>query len=335
MNVRKEFLLIMLLGLLLVNTNAAPPVHPTATLKIVATTNILGEAVERIAGSNAEVTTLMGVGVDPHAYQPNTDAAAKIDSADIVFFIGRVEQGMISTLTSLESQGKAFSILHNMPPDQLLMLEGDYDPHIWNSPTMWKLAVGLIQDRLKAIDPTHSDDYDTNAATYLAEITAVDASAKTEFAQLPSDKRYLVSQHDAFNYFGREYNLTVKTIEGVSTTDQAGIEELNAIVDFIIAHKIQVIFEETTVTQSSSQAIIDSCADQGWTVVVGGVLYSGSLGNTADTDTYTEMISYNVHTVVSAILNPPEPSTEPAPITVWYILIAFPVMWAVRRKQEN
>jgi len=119
---------------------------------------------------------------------------------------------------------------------------------------------------------------------------------------VPTERRVLVTAHDAFSYFGRRYSVAVAGIKGVSTESESGIEDIRKLVDLLVARKVPAVFVETTVADKSVRALIEGAAARGHAVSVGGSLYSDAMGEVGTfAGTYTGMIESNATTIVKAL----------------------------------
>jgi len=121
-------------------------------------------------------------------------------------------------------------------------------------------------------------------------------------AELPKEKRILITSHDAYNYFGRAYGFQVVGLQGVSTVTEAGLADMAKLVDFIKKNRVKAIFVESSVSPATIQRI---AKDAG--VRVGGELFSDAMGtpgqmeNGYDLGTYEGMIKHNLTTIVEAL----------------------------------
>ena len=84
--------------------------------------------------------------------------------------------------------------------------------------------------------------------------------------------RVLVTAHDAFQYFARAYGFEVKGLQGVSTATEAGTQDVNELVQFIVDHKIKAIFVESSVPHKTIEAVQEAAKAKGWNVAIGGEL---------------------------------------------------------------
>ena len=137
-----------------------------ADITVYATTGYLGDAVSKIA-PDAEITTMVGPGGDPHTYQPSTQDIQTIQAADAVVWNGLfLEARMEDLLIGLGD--KALATAEALPGAMLLPWEDDLsDPHVWNSPVAWAAIVGYIADHLGEIDPDNAETYLANAKAYI------------------------------------------------------------------------------------------------------------------------------------------------------------------------
>ena len=112
----------------------------------------------------------------------------------------------------------------------------------------------------------------------------------------------LVTAHDAFRYFGKAYGIEVRGIQGVSTDSEAGVKQINELVDYLVQRKIKAIFVETSVSEQNVRSLLEGCKAQKHDVVIGGELFSDAMGEDGTPEgTYEGMIRHNVTTIVKAL----------------------------------
>ena len=112
----------------------------------------------------------------------------------------------------------------------------------------------------------------------------------------------LVTAHDAFRYFSRAYDIEVKGIQGISTESEAGLKDINSLVDFLVARKISAVFVESSVSQKNIMALIEGAASRNHKLVVGGELFSDAMGAEGTPNgTYLGMISHNAETIAHGL----------------------------------
>jgi manganese/zinc/iron transport system substrate-binding protein len=299
--------LALLLALtVVVGCGDATPGAPTQ-LRVVATTPMLGDLVRHVAGEHATVTTLIGEGVDPHLYKPTRTDVEAIVAADVVvtnglFLEGRMQDAFDRAAESGKTVVRAGDAL---PSDSLLHPEGAEahpDPHIWMDPLRWALCAPVVADALAKRDPTNAGAYRRNAEAFAAEASALHDAAVSTLQAIPPDARVLVTAHDAFGYFGQRFNLEVHGIQGISTESEAGLADLERLVDLLVARKIRAVFVESTVSPRTVEALIAGAKAKGHTVRIGGELYSDSMGKPGTPEgTWRGMLEHNVRVVAEAL----------------------------------
>jgi manganese/zinc/iron transport system substrate-binding protein len=143
---------------------------------------------------------------------------------------------------------------------------------------------------------------DTVAARYERELHDLDRFAGEQFSTIPDQQRVLVTAHDAFGYLGRRYDLEVVGLQGISTSTEAGIRDVQRIADLLVERQVPSIFVETSVPRRTIEAVQVAAADRGWTVSIGGELYSDALGDPGTPEgTYLGMFCHNVSTIVAGL----------------------------------
>ena len=271
-------------------------------LNVVATTGMLADLTINICGEHCEVTALMGPGVDPHLYKPTAGDLQKIQSADLVVYGGLHLEGRMTDI--LESLGeKSFSAGESIPKILILSTDGQPDPHIWHDPTLWQevgtaLAKKLTDMRGKAI----SMHVVNNWKAYQSELKELDAEVENSLQQIPEKSRIIVTAHDAFEYYGKRYNLQVLGIQGTNTVTEASAQTIVQLADTIASKKIKAIFVETSVNPATIRALQKAVQDRNWEVKIGGELFSDALGATGTPEaTYIGMIRHNTNTIANAL----------------------------------
>lgn len=275
-------------------------------LRIVATTSMIGDAVEQIAGDRAEVVTLMGPGIDPHAYRQTRSDIARLLAADLVLWHGLyLEAQMEEFFFDLAERKMVVAVGEGVDPDRLLthdIYEGRYDPHVWMDPELWPQVILTVRDSLIALDPEGEADYRANADRHLEDIEALAAYARQVLESVPEDQRVLVSAHDAFNYFGDAYGFEVVGIQGISTEAEAGLRRIEELVDLIVDRQISAVFIESSVSDRNIRALIEGAAARGHEVGIGGQLFSDAMGPAGSYEgTYLGMIDHNVTSISRAL----------------------------------
>lgn len=275
-------------------------------LVIVATTGMIKDAIEHVAGNHAEVIALMGPGVDPHLYKATQGDVEKLTNADIVFYNGLHLEGKMGEVLEKLGRAKPVIAVASDIPDSLLRavpgFQGTHDPHIWFDVQLWENAVRTVCKTLEKQDAANAAFYTSQRDAYIKELDSLHAAVKIKVAEIPQQQRVLITAHDAFGYFGDAYNIEVKGLQGISTMSEFGVKDVTDLVNFIISRQIKAIFVETSVSQKSIEAVVEGCHQKGWDVKIGGSLYSDAMGNAGTPEgSYVGMVSANVKTITEAL----------------------------------
>lgn len=276
-------------------------------INVVTTTGMIGDIVTNVGGDRVSVQALMGPGIDPHLYKPTASDVTRLENADIIFYNGlHLEGRMVEVFEKMEASGKATHAVASEIDTELLrespQYQGQFDPHIWFDVTLWKFAVEKVAKDLSALDPTSKDLYDANAKSYLAQLEELDAYVREQIATVPESSRVLVTAHDAFGYFGAQYGVEVRGLQGTSTAAEAGAADVQSLAAFLAERQIKAIFVESSVPPATIEAVQKATQAQGWDVQIGGQLFSDAMGQAGTPEgTYIGMVTFNVDTIVKAL----------------------------------
>ncbi len=275
-------------------------------LKIVCTTNIVGDLVNNIVGDKATVKTLMGAGVDPHLYKATQGDIKDLMNADVIVYSGlHLEGKMGEIFEKLSKQKVTIAVSDGIDKSKLINssnFQGAYDPHIWFDPTMWADGCIFVSEQLAKADTNNRESFTASGKSYANNLMAVSTYISEQVNRLPKDKRIMITAHDAFSYYGRAYDIEVKGLQGISTMSEYGLKDVTNMVNFIIDNKIKAVFVETSVNKRSIEAVIEGCKEKGYDLKIGGDLFSDAMGERGKKGgNYVDMIKSNTFTIVNAL----------------------------------
>jgi manganese/zinc/iron transport system substrate-binding protein len=266
---------------------------------------MITDIVRQVAGEHAVVEGIMKEGVDPHLYKPTRGDVARLMQADIVFYNGLMLEGkMTDVFVRVARSGKPVHAVTEMLEESYVMTDAlqHFDPHVWMDVGGWIKAVEAVARALGEYDSAHAEEYRENARKYVEKLRELDAYARKVIASIPETQRVLVTAHDAFNYMGRAYGIEVRGIQGISTESEAGVKDINKLVDFIVGRSIRAVFVETSVAEKNVKALVEGARSRGHEVAIGGLLFSDAMGAAGTYEgTYIGMIDHNVTTIARAL----------------------------------
>ena len=280
---------------------------PGSQLEIVATTGMIGDLVRDVLGDGGDVVVLMGEGVDPHLFAPTATDVRRLLAADAVFHNGLMLEGQMGTVLSSEGGpiDRSIAVAEVLPEASLLHPDDaamHADPHVWMDVTAWSETIEPIVRGLCDLDPDGCEVFKANGRLLKGELAQLDRYADVVIESIPSDRRVLVTAHDAFGYFGRAYGVEVHGIQGLSTESEAGLADMNRLVRMLANRGIPAVFVESSVSEKNVMALVEGAASLDHEVIIGGELYSDAMGTPGTWEgTYPGMIDHNVTTIGRAL----------------------------------
>lgn len=276
-------------------------------LNIVTTTTMITDLVKNIGKDSINVNGLMGSGVDPHLYKASEGDVTKLVNADIIFYNGlHLEGKLVELFEKMENSTKT-PIALGEDIDKKTLIGSDYfasnyDPHVWFNIEYFKQFAQKVSAVLIEKDAKNAKYYKANETEYIAKLNVLQKTITSKIETLPKDKRILVTAHDAFNYFGKNYGFEVVGLQGLSTATEAGVKDVQNLANFIIEKQLKAIFVESSVPKRTIEALQQAVNSKGHDVQIGGTLYSDALGSAGTIEgTYIGMFEYNVNTIVNAL----------------------------------
>ncbi|WP_373516591.1 metal ABC transporter solute-binding protein, Zn/Mn family [Pricia sp.] len=275
-------------------------------LNIVTTTTMITDLVKNIGRDSVSLQGLMGSGVDPHLYKASEGDVSKLTGADVVFYSGlHLEGKLVDVFEKMGRYSNTIALAEVLDKGSLIGSEyfaSNFDPHIWFNIEYWKQITNYLTEELGKMDPDNASFYEDNKEQYLKKLDALEEEVRQTIATLPEEKRVLVTAHDAFNYFGKEYGFEVVGLQGLSTATEAGVQDVQNLAQLIIDKQVKAIFVESSVPKRTIEALQQAVKSQGYDVQIGGTLYSDALGSSGTEEgTYIGMFRYNVNTIVEAL----------------------------------
>ena len=284
---------------------------------MLSTTAMIDDIVRQIGGDRINAIALISGEIDPHSYELVKGDDEKISLAQVIFYNGLGLEHGASLRYQLMSHANAFSLgdaILDKYPEKIIHLGKEIDPHIWMDISLWSGIVQPIVDTLSKIDPAGIEDYRQRGEIVLEKMKDQHKRIYDELQSVPKNKRYLVTSHDAFNYFARAYLATPEeklfsewkkrfcAPEGLSPEGQLSATDIQAIIDHLIQYHIEIVFPESNVSRDSLKKVVHACKRKGLIVEISPfALYGDAMGPFGtDADTYLKMIGYNANVLCEA-----------------------------------
>ncbi|MGH7939031.1 MAG: metal ABC transporter substrate-binding protein, partial [Bryobacteraceae bacterium] len=251
-------------------------------LRVASFSTVLTEIAREVGGDRVTVLGLVRPGIDPHEYEPTPADLRKVSEARLILTSGRQLENYLNKLQ--EASGGRADLL---PVGDRLTTSA---VHWWNSVGNVEEATRIVRDELSKIDPADEATFEKNASDYLVRLEDLNRWIKRKVAELPHDRRRLVTSHDAFRAFARAYGFTISAIQGTSTESEPSNRQVAELIDRIKSEGIKAIFVEQTLNPKVTQEI---ARETGAKI---GALYGDGLG-TGEASTYEGMMKHNVSTI--------------------------------------
>ena len=271
----------------------------TTAPDILASTTFLADIARNITGERLTVGSLLPVGADPHAFQATPQDVTKISVSELIITNGAEYEHFLEALLENAKGEKTVveastGITPRTDPDS----EHGIDPHMWLDPNNVIIYVENIRDAVTHFDPEGEAIYKANADTYIAELKNLDEWIVEQVEQIPSEKRLLVTNHEAFGYFAERYGFRVvgTVVKSFSSVASPSAQQLAELIDQIKSSGAPAIFLDELENPIFAQQI---ATETGVHVVTD--LHLESLTDGAPASTYIDMMKYNVTQIVNAL----------------------------------
>jgi zinc/manganese transport system substrate-binding protein len=272
-----------------------------APLKVAALSTVLADLARNVGRDKVDVIDIVRPGIDPHEFEPSPGDVEQVASADVVLVSGKGLEGYLAKLE--ESAGgnrtRFINVGNAIGPSLELKTEDKTveDPHWWHSVGYAAKAATVIRDAFAKADPADKETFVANTTAYLKKLADLDKEIRLQVAVLPRDQRKLVTSHDAFAYFARDFGFRIFPIEGVSTADEPSTRQVAELINAIKREQVKAVFFENT---QNPKVIAEITKETG--AKIGGELYADGLGAPGSgAATYIEMMHHNVDTIVHGL----------------------------------
>lgn len=275
-------------------------------IKVLSTIAQVGDLASAVGGDRVDSWVLVPGDLDPHSYELVKGDGEKISRADVVFYNGLGLEHGASLSALLSSSGKSVSVgeeIRRLLPEKILEKNGVVDPHVWMDVSLWQKGVGRIADKLSDIDPDGAEYYRERARLLEKEMESTHLYMLALLQEIPSEKRFLVTSHDAFRYFARSYLAEpgetnwvgrFTAPEGLAPDGQLNPADIRQAIDFLRDHRIRVVFPESNVSRDAVAKIASASREFGLDVTLcKAPLYGDSTSGLS----YLEMMRRNAEVI--------------------------------------
>jgi ABC-type Zn uptake system ZnuABC Zn-binding protein ZnuA len=291
-------LAVALLSTVILAACGAPASSPSSgtTLRVMTTTTVFADIVKEVGGDHVTVDSIIPAGVGPEDYEPKPDDARRLSEAELIVSNGVGLDDFLDGIVEASGQQNVERLVlgAGIPT---VTVDGEENPHFWLDPTLVeRYYLPAIRDKLSKLRPEAAGDLASATDAYAAELRELDSANIEKIDTIPSERRRLVTFHDAFPYFAAHYGFEMIGVILENPGQEPSAADLAALVAKVKAANVPAVFSEAQFDPKLAQTLAD---EAGVTKVV-TTLYNDALGP-APADTYIGLMTWDVDEIVKAL----------------------------------
>ena len=268
-------------------------------LKVVTTFTVLADMAQNVAGDAAEVVSITKPGAEIHGYEPTPRDIVGAHDADLILWNGlNLELWFEQFLRNLGDLPSA-TLSEGIDPIAIAKgaYEGKANPHAWMGLDNAQVYVDNIAAALSEHDPDNAETYEANAEAYKQELRDTLEPLRAQIAEIPEDKRWLVTCEGAFSYLARDFGMKELYLWPMNADQTGTPQQVRAVIDGVKTHDIPAVFCESTVNTAPAEQVARETGAQ-----YGGVLYVDSLSEAdGPVPTYLDLLKVTSQTIADGL----------------------------------
>lgn len=275
------------------------PVSAQEKFKAVTTFTVIADIARNVAGDAAVVESITKPNAEIHDYQPTPGDIIKAQGAQLILWNGLNLERWFEKFFQHLKDVPGVVVSEGVEP--MGITQGPYsgkpNPHAWMSPSAGLIYVDNIRDAFVKYDPDNAEIYKTNAEAYKAKLNAMIDPIKQELADVPQDKRWLVTSEGAFSYLARDLDLKELYLWPINADQQGTPQQVRKVIDAVRKNNIGVVFSESTVSPAPAKQVASETGAH-----YGGVLYVDSLSELdGSVPTYLDLLRVTSDTIAKGL----------------------------------
>lgn len=301
------------------------PAADASDLKVASFHPLLTDLANQVGGDRVTVSAIVTVKDDPHDFAPTVSDLRKLGATRLILVSGKGLETFLPKLRDNVSKDQVIIEVGKTIPSIKVAVgsvfiavsehdhrdhdEGDgkghdhnhahghnaIDPHWWHSTANMKRAASVLAQAFGGADPEGKAYYEANANAYRAELDALSAWAKKQFAAIPRSQRKLVTAHAAFGYFCKEFGFRCLALQGMTRENEPTARDLARTIRLLKKEKVTAVFAEASANPKVLKEMVRATG-----VRLGGELIADGTGH-ASAETYDGMMRHNVTTIAEAL----------------------------------
>ncbi len=281
---------------------AAGPVNGASAqdkMKVVTTFTVLADIAQNVAGETADVVSITKPGAEIHGYEPTPQDIVRASDADLILWNGMNLERWFEQFLSNLGDIPSVTLTDGIEPISIASgsYEGKPNPHAWMGLDNALIYIDNISKAFAQYDPENAEVYAGNADAYKAKLRETIEPLRQAVADIPEDKRWLVTCEGAFSYLARDFGMKELFLWPINA-DQVGTpQQVRSVIDGVREHDIPVVFCESTVNTSPAKQVARETGAR-----YGGDLYVDSLSEAdGKVPTYLDLLKVTSSTVVEGL----------------------------------
>ena len=220
-------------------------------LQVATTVAPITSIVAAIGGDRVRITGIVPEGTNSHTFEPKPSVAELLSRIDVLYVNGLkleeptkhlAEENMSDDAEIVELGTQSIAPAEYAYDFSFPKSGGKPNPHLWTDPKYAVRYAAVVRDDLARRDPAGSDHYGGNLERFEAKVDALDRAMRASFATIPRAKRKLLTYHDAYAYFGRDYGWDIIGAIQLSDFEDPTPKDVARLIDQVRAEKVPAIF---------------------------------------------------------------------------------------------
>lgn len=276
-------------------------------LSVVTTVSPITNIVENIGGSRIRLEGVVPEGVNSHTFEATPSMAKLMAQADLIIINGLFLEE--PTLALAESNKKDEAVIlslgeKSVSPDQWQFdftfpeSAGHPNPHLWPDPNLGLRYAELVSEQLTAMDPENATYYADNLERFKGKVEEMDQAIRIAVASVPESNRKLLTYHDSWAYFARQYGMEVIGAVQPSNFSQPSVREVAALIDQVKELGLPAVFG----SEVFSSDVLESIANEADAKFIDDLADDDLPGKPGDPEhTYLGLLRQNMAAMIPAL----------------------------------
>jgi len=218
-------------------------------LRVVTTVAPITSIVATVGGDRVRVTGLVPEGTNSHTFEPPPSAAEVLSVAGLIVVNGLKLEDPTSELATENKKDDAKIVALGdrvLPREDWIFdfsfpeKDGKPNPHLWTDPKYAVRYAEVVRDELAAADPEGKASYDAGLAEFTASANALSQAMETAGRTVP--RKDLLTYHDGYAYFARDYGWRVLGAIQPSSFEEPSPREVARLIDQVRDLRVPAIF---------------------------------------------------------------------------------------------